>query len=211
MKWKITRTKEPNLGEKLSHLNGAVGEGSIAQNLLEQDNQMIRDAIATLKDMTQIGQQTLTQLEEQGQQLKKVDHSINDIRRDNYHNKQQLRQVKSLFGGLINRITGCFHREIKDEWPEEQSKKNKHKHPSSKKNDDFISYSSGQTPLFDIYKKNEQGLTQVDNLTLGLQDLAQHMNTEIDFQTDQLDRIFANADKALQEIRKNKKTANETY
>ena len=210
MKLKKTKVKQPNIKDNLDNLVGTEGE-KIAQSFLEQDNQLIDEAIGTLKDTTQLGQETLTELEKQGEQLKGIDSSINDIRRENHENKKQLRQVKSIFGGLINRLTGCFHREIKDEWPDKKPTHQKSKHKKkSNHSSDHAQSPAGQTPLYDLYKKNEQGLGQVDSLTQGLNDLASQMGSEIDLQNEQLDRIFANADKALEEIRKNKKTANET-
>ncbi len=181
-----------------------------AASLFDDMNVRIGQSIKILEDTQAIGVSTLNKLDEQGEQLKKIDDGINEIRRHNYDNRRRLRSIRSIFGSIWNKLTSCSClKPQNNEWEEPSPKQpngsvpNPTFDPATSTTDHTT-----DTPLFDRYKETERGLGRVKELTGKLETIAEQMNDILLNQNSNLDRMLSNADKAYAEMRANTETAN---
>ena len=192
-----------------THLNALnADEAAAADEILKQTDHSIDTAIELLKDSKLIGTEAYEKLVHQGDQLKDIDDDLKKIRRENEKSRKSLNIIASIFGGLKNKLTACFHPDIENEdWkprPEDPP-------PSGPKPTHPVETPShaSSTPLFDLFKKTEQGLDTISGLTNDLQGLALQIQKELKYQDEILDSVLEDADKALREMRALNKKAHE--
>lgn len=191
------------------YLNSLQGQDrKAAEDILDEDNKKINEYIKLLEDAKQLGQGTLDELHKQGDQLKQVDENLNKIRRDNYKNKRGMRVIKSAFGSLFNKIFSCACLQPEDgDWEQEPPPPPK---PHIDKPNKNGGSSGSTTPIFDKFKKGDEGLDEMKGLTLELDWLARRINQVVTTQNKNLDNLIDKADKALEEMRALTNSANNT-
>ena len=70
---------------------------------LEQDAvESSRRSVRVLDETLRVGVDTVVELDRQGEQLNRVDRRLDDIDADLVQSKRHLRQIRSVFGGIVN-------------------------------------------------------------------------------------------------------------